>query len=175
MRLPSSTATRSPRLQAELSESRRDLRGLLRDFAPGHPRVAADQRLAVRISSQRRRATIAQMLSGRSQKAGTTRSPKRASSRIGGNGVLRPVHRLASPLSALLHAVDMFGPGKRAGAHVAGIALDRGFDRGAEIAVAADEFRRPRRQAQHVLQHQHLAVAGRTGADADGGNGDGLA
>src|ERR1700736_5239058 len=77
-------------------------------------------------------------------------------------------------LALRLHAVDMFRTRKSAGAHVDGVALDRGFDHRDEIAVAADKFGRPRRQPQHILQHQYLAIAGRTGADADGWNDDGF-
>ena len=37
---------------------------------------------------------------------------------------------------------------------------------------ALDEFRHARRQAEHVFEHQNLAVAGGAGADADGGDRD---
>src|SRR5450756_1781362 len=77
-------------------------------------------------------------------------------------------------LALRLHAIDMFRTRESAGAHVGGIALDRGLDHRAEIAVAANELRYPRRQPQHIFQHQYLTVAGRAGADPDGGYGDGL-
>src|SRR5712664_3774755 len=86
----------------------------------------------------------------------------------------RATSPLSKPLALRLHAVDMFRTRESAGTYVGGITLDRGLDHRCEIAVAADKFRRPRRQAQHILQHQYLTVAGRTGADADGGNGDGF-
>ena len=37
-----------------------------------------------------------------------------------------------------------------------------------EVRVALDEFRRARREPEHVFQDQNLPVAGRAGADADG-------
>ena len=57
---------------------------------------------------------------------------------------------------------------ERARAHLRGIVGDRLLDARARVAVALDEFRHPRRQAEHVLQHQDLAVAGGACADADG-------
>src|SRR5208283_5367011 len=51
--------------------------------------------------------------------------------------------------------------------HVGGVARRRRLDRRAQVAVAADEFRRPFEQAQHVIGPQDLPVAARTGADAD--------
>src|SRR5580692_4652222 len=82
-----------------------------------------------------------------------------------GGGLRTPPQRLLSARSALaLHAVDMFGTRKGAGTHVGGVALDRRLDHRAEIAVTANEFRRLRRQAEHILQHQYLAIARRTGA-----------
>ena len=42
-----------------------------------------------------------------------------------------------------LHAIDVLRTRKGAGTDVVGIALDRGFDHGSEVAVTADEFRRP--------------------------------
>src|SRR6185369_3380669 len=170
VRLPSSTATRSPRLRPSF---------------PNPAAICADwsatSRHVIRVAPQTSAspsgfratasATIAGMLLGRSQNAGTIRSPKRGSSRIAG---MECCDQSMAPSSALLHLVDVLGPRESARAHVAGVALDRRFDRGAELAIAANEFRRPRRQAQHVLQHQHLSVAGRAGANADGRNGDGL-
>ena len=55
-------------------------------------------------------ATIAQMLLGRSQNAGTTRSPKRGSSRIAGMECCD--QSIARPFSPCLHPVDMLRPGK---------------------------------------------------------------
>src|SRR5580693_7769563 len=72
----------------------------------------------------------------------------------------------------LTHPVDVVGTGKGAGADFLGVALDRPFDRGPELAEPFDEFRHPRRQPEHVLKHQNLAVAGYAGADADGGDRD---
>src|ERR1700727_3299679 len=73
-----------------------------------------------------------------------------------------------------LHTVNMLRSRESARTNVGRIALDRRLDHRAEIAVAADKFRGPRRQSQHVFQHQHLAVASRAGADADGRNVDRL-
>src|SRR4029077_4715529 len=59
----------------------------------------------------------------------------------------------------LAHPVDVVGTRKGAGADLVGIALDRLFDGGPELTEPLDEFRHPRRQAEHVLEHQNLAVA----------------
>src|ERR1700722_2430944 len=72
----------------------------------------------------------------------------------------------------LAHPVDVVGARKGSGADFLGIALDRPFDRGPEFAEPLDEFRHPRRQPEHVLEHEDLAVAGHAGADADGGDRD---
>ena len=77
--------------------------------------VTADQRFAVRISRHRlgnhgpdaRRAT---------HKCGTTRSPKRVSSRIAGIGCC---DQSIAASSVLLHVIDVLRPRKGAGAHVA--------------------------------------------------------
>src|SRR6185436_7660822 len=66
------------------------------------------------------------------------------------------------------HLVSVLRAWKCACAHLLGIACDGGLDTRPEIAVALDEFGHPRREAQHVLQHQDLAIAGRARADADG-------
>jgi hypothetical protein len=51
---------------------------------------------------------------------------------------------LGSAASAFrLHAIDMLRARKGSGTDVVGIPLDRGFDHGSEVAVAADKFRRP--------------------------------
>src|ERR1700681_941500 len=82
--------------------------------------------------------------------------------------------RLKASTGSLLlaHPVDVVGTGKCAGADFLGIALDRPLDRRPELAEALDEFRHPRRQPEHVLKHEDLAVAGDAGADADGGDRD---
>src|SRR5262249_2387228 len=67
-----------------------------------------------------------------------------------------------------LHPIDVVRARKGARAYVGRIARDRRLDRGSELAVAADEFRHTRRQAEHVLQHENLAVAGCARPDADG-------
>ena len=64
----------------------------------------------------------------------------------------------------------MLGAGEGTGADVGGIGRHRALDGGAEFAVALDEFRHPRREHEHVLEHQDLAVAGRAAADPDGGD-----
>src|SRR5712675_2389880 len=64
---------------------------------------------------------------------------------LGGNGIATtPLPRLVSALR--LHAVDMLRPRESPGANVGGIALDCSLDHRAEIAVAANELRRPPRQ-----------------------------
>src|SRR5512140_2773232 len=83
-------------------------------------------------------------------------------------------HRLGQCLRLCLHAVNMLRPRESAGADVGRIALDRRLDHRAEVAIAADEFRGPWRQTPHVLQHEHLAVAGSACTDADGRNVDHL-
>ena len=60
-------------------------------------------------------------------------------------------------------------PGKCPVAHVGREGGDRLGSDAAYVCVLADELGRPLcGQAQQVVEHQHLAVAGRTGADADG-------
>src|SRR3974390_2800114 len=78
------------------------------------------------------------------------------------------------PLVPGFHAVDGLGSRKGTRAHLGGVSLDRRLDHRTKIAVAAHELRRPRRQAQHVLEDQHLTVAGSTGSDTDGRNGNHL-
>ena len=80
-------------LEAELLKTRRDLRRLPRDFAPGHSPVTANQRFAVRICCNRighhRRDAFGPLAECRHDavaKAGL--EPHRR------NGVLRPVHQL---------------------------------------------------------------------------------
>src|ERR1700722_12980753 len=67
-----------------------------------------------------------------------------------------PAVHCGSPLR--LHAINMLRPRKGARANVGRIAFDRRLDHRAEITIAADEFRGPRRQSQHILQHQDLTV-----------------
>src|ERR1700682_2823523 len=169
MRLPSSSPTRSP-----------PRRPIFRNPAATHADCCTTSRHVIRLSPQTSASpsgflaaasdTIAQMLLGRSQNAGTTRSPKRVSSRMA--GIEYCDQSIWKPLALGLHAIDMFRTWESAGAHVGGIALDRGFDHGCEIAVAADKFRRPRRQAQHIVQQQYLTVAGRTEVGAHAGKCD---
>src|SRR5258706_12777853 len=173
MRLPSRSATRSPLCKP-----------IFRNPVAICADCCATSRHVIRLMPQTKASpsgfldaasdTIAQMLLGRSQNVGTTRSPKRASSCMAGIEYCDQSMSRPRLLAFRLHAIDMFRAGESARAHVPGIAPDRGLDHRAEIAVAADEFRRPRRQPEHILQHEHLAIAGGTGADADGRNGDGF-
>src|SRR5262249_17247237 len=64
--------------------------------------------------------------------------------------------------------VGVVGGREAAGAHVLGILASGGGDIFAELAVAADEFRREvGEKAEHVIGHQDLAVARRRATDAD--------
>jgi hypothetical protein len=78
-------------LEAELAEARRDLRGLLRDFPPGHSAVTADQGLAVRVScdgfGHHRRDALGTLAKSRNDTVAEARFEPH-----GRNGVLRPVH-----------------------------------------------------------------------------------
>src|SRR5688572_607972 len=60
----------------------------------------------------------------------------------------RKINRLG-----LFHRIGMLGGGKAALAHIGGVITDRLLDAGAEIAVALDEFRHPRREPKHILEH----------------------
>ena len=94
MRLPSSTATRSPLSQAELFETGRDLRRLLHHLAPAHPALAADQRLAVGIF----RGGIRNHRPDAFRPLGKRRHQPVAEARFEPhrrNGMFRPVHRFA--------------------------------------------------------------------------------
>src|SRR6185295_4503067 len=65
--------------------------------------------------------------------------------------------------------------GEAAGAHVGGVGPEGALDLLAQLGVAAHEARLPDRiHAQQVVHHQDLPVAARSGADTDGGDGDGL-
>src|SRR5438105_6551151 len=170
MRLPSSSAMRSPLCKPSLRSPAAicaECCATSRQLIRRSPQTSASPSGFLDAASE----TIAQMLLGRSQKAGTTRSPKRASSCMAGMEYCdQSMSRLISAFR--LHAVDVFRAREGARAHVFGIALDRRLDHRTEVAVAADEFRSSRRQSQHIFEHQDLTVAGRTGADANGGNGD---
>src|SRR5579883_3148632 len=65
------------------------------------------------------------------------------------------------------HRIGMFRGGESSRANLFGIVSDRALDGGPELAEALDEFRRPRRQAEHIFKDEHLTVAGGAGADAD--------
>src|SRR5688572_3565265 len=68
----------------------------------------------------------------------------------------------------VLHAEALAFARKRAGAHFGGVARDRVLDRCAGLGIALDEGRREAGEhADHVMEHQHLAVAIGAGADAD--------
>src|SRR4030081_3047752 len=177
MRLPTSSATRSPLCRPACrspAATAVDCCATSRQVIRLVPQTSASPSGFLAAASD----TIAQMLPGRSQNAGTTRSPKRASSRMAGmescdqslveasslesdstgaesdssaNFLFehalfgKPVSTFPDHALALrLHAVDMFRTRESAGAHVGGIALDRGLDHGCEVAIAADKFRRPR-------------------------------
>src|SRR5262249_16287409 len=62
----------------------------------------------------------------------------------------------------------MLRAGEGAGANVGGVGCNRGLDGGPKLAIALDEFRRPRGEPEHVLEHEDLAIAGHASADADG-------
>ena len=65
-------------------------------------------------------------------------------------------------------AVGVLRGRKAPGADLLGVFARRGADLVAELAVALDEFRRELgEQAEHVVDHQDLPVAGRRAADAD--------
>ncbi len=62
--------------------------------------------------------------------------------------------------------------GEGAALDVFAIVFDGGADQRAGVGVAADEFGRRRKgEADQIVEDENLAVAIRTGADADGGNG----
>src|SRR5689334_9793738 len=79
-----------------------------------------------------------------------------------------PAARAGLGLLLRPHPISVLGARKRTRAHVLGIARDGGLDAGSEIAVALDEFGHSRREPEHVLEHQDLAIAGGARADADG-------
>src|SRR5580698_8234940 len=72
----------------------------------------------------------------------------------------------------LAHRVNVVGAWEGASPDLVRIAFDSPFDRGTEIAEPFDEFRNPRRQPEHILQHQHLPVTGYTRTNADRRNCD---
>src|SRR5690606_11566408 len=69
-------------------------------------------------------------------------------------------------------AVAVFGAGEAARAHRVDVGAYRAGHRAALGQEILDELRPPVAavEAEHVVQHQHLAVAVRPGADADGGD-----
>ena len=76
-------------------------------------------------------------------------------------------------LHGFFQRIDVVGAREGARADLAGIFRHGLADRGAEIGVALDEFRHPRGEPEHVLEHQDLAIAGDASADADGRDFDG--
>src|ERR1700676_5692031 len=90
-----------------------------------------------------------------------------ASSARGTPAALRQLGHAGAP-----QRINVIRAREGARANLLRIAFDRLFDRGAELAEALDEFRHARRQPEHVLEHEDLAVAGGAGADADRRNGD---
>src|SRR3990172_1062430 len=80
-----------------------------------------------------------------------------------------PMGHLFTPFPILFER--MFLAGKFLLAHFANELFDRGGYHAFEIRVAFDEFgRKVLEQAQHVMDHQHLPVALRPRANADGGD-----
>src|SRR5579863_1411606 len=71
------------------------------------------------------------------------------------------------PPARLAHGVDVVRPRESARPDFLRIAFDCLLDRRAELAEAFDEFRHPRRQSEHILQDQNLAITGDAGANAD--------
>src|SRR5262245_54298181 len=67
----------------------------------------------------------------------------------------------------------MLRAGEGARADVSRVGCNRGLDGGTKLAIALDEFRHPRGEPEHVLEHQDLAIAGDASADADGRDFDG--
>src|SRR6476646_10124253 len=64
--------------------------------------------------------------------------------------------------------IDMLRPGEGPGTNIGRVGRDRRLDRRAELGVALDEFRHARRQPEHILEYEDLAVASDASADADG-------
>ena len=69
-----------------------------------------------------------------------------------------------------LHPERVFGGGEGAVLHCCDVGARGRLDAAAAGEEVLREFRRARIQAQHVVQHQHLAGTVGAGADADGGN-----
>ncbi|CAH1702002.1 hypothetical protein BOSEA1005_21701 [Hyphomicrobiales bacterium] len=70
--------------------------------------------------------------------------------------------------SALFHPIDLLRPGKASSPDLGGIIGHGLVDAFGEVAEELDEFRHAPGQAEHVVEHKYLPVAGRRGADADG-------
>lgn len=66
------------------------------------------------------------------------------------------------------HRIGVFVRGEDTGADVSRIGLHRSLDRISHLRVFLDKFRNPGAQAEHVLEHEDLAVAFRGGSNADG-------
>ena len=61
--------------------------------------------------------------------------------------------------------------GKFAGLYIFNVVIDSIYNLLTQVAVVAQEFRlEPHVHAQHVLDHQHLAVAANTGTNSYGGD-----
>src|SRR5580658_2509894 len=63
------------------------------------------------------------------------------------------------------HRIDVIGARKGTGPDLLRIAFDRLLNRRSQFAETLDEFRHAGRKTQHVLEHQHLAIAGDAGAN----------
>src|SRR5690606_34676703 len=95
-----------------------------------------------------------------------TRSPSRFHSRT------RARRRSISPVVSIMGralVVGVFGPGETAVAHGLDVGARGAGNRAAPGEEVLHELRPPVAavEAEHVVQHQHLAVAVRAGADAD--------
>src|SRR5919198_1091576 len=64
--------------------------------------------------------------------------------------------------------VDVLRGGKRAGANIGRVGCDCRLNGRTKLGVALHEFRYARGEAEHVLEHEDLAVAGHASTDADG-------
>src|SRR5690554_1359835 len=83
----------------------------------------------------------------------------------------RRAARQASMVSRIRISVAVRFGREQAFAHFVHVAGDGFLDAGRAVHVVLDEARRlAGEDAEHVVEHQHLAVAVRAGADADGGH-----
>src|SRR5919109_2186869 len=64
--------------------------------------------------------------------------------------------------------VDVLRGGKRAGANIGRVGCDCRLNGRTKLGVALHEFRHARGEAEHVLEHEDLTVAGHASTDADG-------